>query len=168
MKNRILSIVAAVAVFGSSALFADSHNDVHVGASAINIYDTSGQAINIGYGGNKVWSNNIMMGLSIDFQGGNIDVPKDSEQESSFLGMSADVQIGYVPFKDVTAYGIGSGLKQAFGDIGGAGFGYGAGVDYALTKYFTLSAEYKTYSMINEVGNYDYTASGIILRYTWR
>ncbi|MFA6137054.1 MAG: outer membrane beta-barrel protein [Sulfurimonas sp.] len=166
--KKVLSLVAAVAVLGSSALFADSHKDVHVGASVINVQDTTGQAVNIGYGGNTVWSNNFMMGLSMDFQGGKIDVPKNSTAESSLFGLSADVQIGYVPLKDVTAYGIGTALGQSVGNVEGAGFGYGAGIDYAVTKYFTVSAEYKTYAMKNEAGNYDYATSGINLRYTWR
>ena len=173
MKNKILSTVAAMAVLGSSALVADIvtgvTNDVHIGASAIEAYKLTGQAISLGYSGKKVWENGIMFGISMDFLAGKIDVPSEStDTKDTVYGISADLQVGYVPVKDLTVYAIGSALEQSVQNLEGYGFGYGGGIEYAISKSFAVAAEYKTYNMTNKVGDYDYSASGINLKYTWR
>lgn len=173
MKNKILSTVAAMAVLGSSALVADITtgvtNDVHIGASAIEAYKLTGQAISLGYGGSKVWENGIMAGITMDFLAGKIDLPSGStETKDTVYGISADLQVGYVPVKDLTIYAIGSGLEQSVQNLEGYGFGYGGGIEYAITKSFAVAAEYKTYNMTNKVGDYDYSEGGVNLKYTWR
>lgn len=142
------------------------NNAPNYDTSSNDTQDTTGQAVNIGYGGDKIWGNNAMVGLSVEFQVGKIDVPKNSTAESSFLGVSADVKAGYVPVRDLITYGIATTLRQSVGNVQGSGFGYGAGIDYAITNDFTISVEHKIYFMTNENGLYNYSTSGVNIKFT--
>ena len=65
-------------------------------------------------------------------------------------------------------YGIGSGIYQGIGGIDGAGFGYGAGIDYRITDHIALNVEYKTYSMTSNYGDYDYDRVSTGIKYTFK
>ena len=49
----------------------------------------------------------------------------------------------------------------------GAGFGYGAGVDFRITEQVSFDIEYKTYSMTLNYGDYDYDRVSTGIKYTF-
>lgn len=166
MKSKILSAVAVLAILGSSA-YADG--DFYVGAAAIDLDGNTGQAVNLGYEGRKVWQNNVMAGAGLDFQIGKADIGENSENILTYTG---NIKLGYVPVTDLAIYAIGTGGYQSWStsgssDTSGLGFGYGAGIEYTIAKHFAVAAEYKKYSMKFEKTNvsYDYSTAGINLLY---
>ena len=48
------------------------------------------------------------------------------------------------------------------------GFGYGAGIDYRITKNIALNVEYKTYDMVShKMPDYTYRKINTNLKYTF-
>ena len=64
-------------------------------------------------------------------------------------------------------YAIGSGALQGIDNNDGAGFGYGVGADYRITKSIALNLEYKTYDMTTSRFDYDYEKANLNLKYTF-
>ena len=68
----------------------------------------------------------------------------------------------------LAVYAIGSGALQTVDTKDGAGFGYGAGVDYRITKNIALNVEYKTYDMVSDkMPDYTYEKINTNLKYTF-
>ena len=64
-------------------------------------------------------------------------------------------------------YGIGSEFIKDWG-IDGAGFGYGAGIDFRITEQVSFDIEYKTYSMTSNYGDYDYDRVSTGIKYNFK
>ena len=64
-------------------------------------------------------------------------------------------------------YTIGSGALQGIDHKDGAGFGYGAGAYYRITKNIAVNFEYKIYNMISSRFDYDYEKANLNLKYTF-
>ena len=65
-------------------------------------------------------------------------------------------------------YAIGSGALQGIDNMSGAGFGYGAGIDYRITDSFALNVEYKTYDMTSDkMPNYTFEKINTNFKYTF-
>ena len=144
--------------------------DLHVGVAQADIFHKSTQAVNIGYGGHTISDNGVYFGISIDFQGGTLPASSEANTttETTYLGMSGDLQLGYAPTQNLRIYALGTALTQAINSISGAGFGYGGGVEYQVSKSFATAVEYKKYNMsLNGLQNYDYSTVGLNLKYTW-
>ena len=114
-----------------------------------------------------------MMGVAADMQIGSLSNVTDANATSNgtedyFYGLSADLKIGYAPTSSVSVYALGSVLAQKFGSTGAGGFGYGGGINYAVSDSFAVEAQYKAYAMTYDgLVDYDYTVAGINLKYTW-
>ncbi|MCT7535696.1 hypothetical protein N5T95_09210, partial [Aliarcobacter cryaerophilus] len=123
MKNFKNILVGLVTL--SSFASAQIVSDVHVGVSNAKVLDESYTEFNGGYGFNKYFDSNIVVGTSINFAYGN---PNVNSKNIDVYTLSGDLKIGYAIFnQDLFLYTIGSGALQGIDNKDGAGFGYGAG-----------------------------------------
>ena len=160
LKNTILSTVLL-----TTASNAQLVPDFHIGISNSKVLDKTYSEFNLGYGFNKYFDSNIVVGTSIDFAYGSADITNKS---IDVYTLSGDLKIGYAIFnKDLFLYAIGSGALQGIDNKDGAGFGYGAGVDYRITKNIALNLEYKFYNMTSSIFYYDYEKAHLNLKYTF-
>ena len=142
---KYLKKIFISSVIMSSVAYAEFVSDVHVGVSNAKVLDESYTEFNGGYGFNKYFDSNIVVGTSINFAYGN---PNVNSKNIDVYTLSGDLKIGYAIFnQDLFLYTIGSGALQGIDNKDGAGFGYGAGADYRITKNIALNFEYKIYNM---------------------
>ena len=144
---KYLKKIFISSVIMSSVAYAEFVSDVHVGVSNAKVLDESYTEFNGGYGFNKYFDSNIVVGTSINFAYGN---PNVNSKNIDVYTLSGDLKIGYAIFnQDLFLYTIGSGALQGIDNKDGAGFGYGAGADYRITKNIALNFEYKILKMSN-------------------
>jgi opacity protein-like surface antigen len=141
--------------------------DYHIGVSSAKVLDKDFTELNIGYGFNIYTQNDFYVGLVLGFAFGNVDL--DNSKTADVFGTNADLKLGYSMFdNDLALYAIGSGALQSVDTMSGAGFGYGAGVDYRFSKNFALNIEYKTYDMTSDkMPDYTYEKINTNFKYTF-
>ena len=175
MKKLVLGTLTVSTLLLNNVSAKETLMDIHltgVSSTAANIDATE---IGIGYGVSVYLDNSIFLGLSFDFSGGKLDNSKvkienkpSTRNDDNIYTTGGDLKLGYALFNNKLAlYGIGSGIYQGIGGIDGAGFGYGAGVDYRITDHIALNVEYKTYSMTTNYGDYDYDRVSSGLKYNF-
>ncbi|MCT7596126.1 outer membrane protein [Aliarcobacter butzleri] len=152
MKKILLS-----AVLSASFLLAEA--GVSVGAS-------SGKALNIDI-------NEVLLSVSYskDFNKLYTELSFDFGTGSNSNSYNTNLKVGYLITQDLVFYGIGSAgyqtLKVDSRDINSLGFGYGAGVEYRITKSIKTQLEYKTFDMQNNSNSYKYSFSSLNLKYSF-
>ena len=162
---KYLKKIFISSVIMSSVAYAEFVSDIHIGISNAKVLDESYTEFNGGYGFNKYFDSNIVVGTSINFAYGN---PNVNSKNIDVYTLSGDLKIGYAIFnQDLFLYTIGSGALQGIDNKDGAGFGYGAGADYRITKSIALNLEYKTYDMTTSRFDYDYEKANLNLKYTF-
>ncbi len=159
---KYLTKIFVSSVVMSSVSYAELVPDFHIGISNSKVLDKTYSEFNLGYGFNKYFDSNIVVGTSIDFAYGSTDITNKS---IDVYTLSGDLKIGYAIFnQDLFLYAIGSGALQGIDNKDGAGFGYGAGVDYRITKNIALNLEYKFYNMTSSRCDYDYEKAHLNLK----
>ena len=162
---KYLTKIFVSSVIMSSVAYAEFVSDIHIGISNAKVLDESYTEFNGGYGFNKYFDSNIVVGTSINFAYGN---PNVNSKNIDVYTLSGDLKIGYAIFnQDLFIYTIGSGALQGIDNKDGAGFGYGAGADYRITKNIALNFEYKIYNMTSSRFKYDYEKANLNLKYTF-
>ena len=162
---KYLTKIFVSSVIMSSVAYAEFVSDIHIGISNAKVLDESYTEFNGGYGFNKYFDSNIVVGTSINFAYGNLNV---NSKNIDVYTLSGDLKIGYAIFnQDLFLYTIGSGALQGIDNKDGAGFGYGAGADYRITKNIALNFEYKIYNMTSSRFKYDYEKANLNLKYTF-
>ena len=162
---KYLTKIFVSSVIMSSVAYAEFVSDIHIGISNAKVLDESYTEFNGGYGFNKYFDSNIVVGTSINFAYGN---PNVNSKNIDVYTLSGDLKIGYAIFnQDLFIYTIGSGALQGIDNKDGAGFGYGAGADYRITKNIALNFEYKIYNMTSSRFDYDYEKANLNLKYTF-
>ncbi|MDK2063155.1 MULTISPECIES: outer membrane beta-barrel protein [Aliarcobacter] len=162
---KYLTKIFVSSVIMSSVAYAEFVSDIHIGISNAKVLDESYTEFNGGYGFNKYFDSNIVVGTSINFAYGN---PNVNSKNINVYTLSGDLKIGYAIFnQDLFVYTIGSGALQGIDNKDGAGFGYGAGADYRITKNIALNFEYKIYNMTSSRFDYDYEKANLNLKYTF-
>ncbi len=162
---KYLTKIFVSSVIMSSVAYAEFVSDIHIGISNAKVLDESYTEFNGGYGFNKYFDSNIVVGTSINFAYGN---PNVNSKNIDVYTLSGDLKIGYAIFnQDLFLYTIGSGALQGIDNKDGAGFGYGAGADYRITKNIALNFEYKIYNMTSSRFDYDYEKANLNLKYTF-
>ena len=162
---KYLTKIFVSSVIMSSVAYAEFVSDIHIGISNAKVLDESYTEFNGGYGFNKYFDSNIVVGTSINFAYGN---PNVNSKNIDVYTLSGDLKIGYAIFnQDLFLYTIGSGALQGIDNKDGAGFGYGAGADYRITKNIALNFEYKIYNMTSSRFDYDYEKAHLNLKYTF-
>ena len=163
MKNFKNIVICLVAL--SSFAAAQIVSEVHVGVSNAKVLDETYTEFNLGYGFNKYFDSNVVLGSSLGFAYGN---PNVNNKNIDVYTAYVDLKVGYAIFdKDMFLYAIGSGALQGIDNNDGAGFGYGVGADYRITKSIALNLEYKTYDMTTSRFDYDYEKANLNLKYTF-
>ena len=159
--------LAIVASALSLNVYANTLGDFHIGVSSAEVLDKSFTEFNIGYGANIYTQSDIFVGFALDFAYGSADL--ENTKSVDVFSSSADFKLGYAMFnQNLALYGIGSGALQSVDTTNGAGFGYGAGIDYRFTKNFALNIEYKTYDMVSDkIPDYTYDKINTNLKYTF-
>ena len=90
----------------------------------------------------------------------------DATNENDMVAtIELDLKAGFVPFKGFSVYALVAGAGQYIENDGAYGFGYGAGMDYALRESIIFDVRYKTYSMKNTLLDYDYDKAVASLKY---
>ena len=162
---KYLTKIFVSSVIMSSVAYAEFVSDIHIGISNAKVLDESYTEFNGGYGFNKYFDSNIVVGTSINFAYGN---PNVNSKNIDVYTLSGDLKIGYAIFnQDLFLYTIGSGALQGIDNKDGAGFGYGAGADYRITKNIALNFEYKIYNMTSSRFKYDYEKANLNIKYTF-
>lgn len=162
---KYLTKIFVSSVIMSSVAYAEFVSDIHIGISNAKVLDESYTEFNGGYGFNKYFDSNIVVGTSINFAYGN---PNVNSKNIDVYTLSGDLKIGYAIFnQDLFLYTIGSGALQGIDHKDGAGFGYGSGADYRITKNIALNFEYKIYNMTSSRFDYDYEKANLNLKYTF-
>lgn len=148
-------------------LSAQNVTDYHIGVSSAKILEKDFTEVNVGYGVNWYTQSDIYVGIVIEFAYGNVDL--EDGKSADVFSSNADLKLGYSMFdNNLALYAIGSGALQSVDTMNGAGFGYGAGVDYRFTKNFAMNLEYKTYDMTSDkMPNYTYEKINTNFKYTF-
>lgn len=143
--------------------------DIHLSGSASQVTNDDSTEIGIGSGVSGYFDNGIYAGVSFDFSTGKLDESNNnSKKDNTLYTAGTDLKIGYAFFANKLAiYGIGSGIYQSVSEVEGAGFGYGAGIDYRITDHIALNLEYKTYSMTSNYADYDYDKVSSAIKYNF-
>lgn len=152
MKKILLSAVL-------SASFVLAEAGVSIGAS-------SGKALNI-----DIQEALLSVSYSKDFNKVFTELSFDLGIGSNSSSYNTNIKAGYLITQDLAFYGIGSAgyqtLKVNSNDINSLGFGYGAGVEYRITKNVKTQIEYKTFDMQNNSNSYSYNSTNLNLKYSF-
>lgn len=176
MKKLVLGALTVSTLLLNSVSAKETLMDIHLTGISSTATEIDATEIGIGYGVSVYFDNSIFLGLSLDFSGGKLDNSQikienktSTKNDDSIYTAGGDFKLGYALFNNKLAlYGIGSGIYQGIGGIDGAGFGYGAGVDYRITDHIALNVEYKTYSMTSNYGDYDYDRISTGIKYSFK
>lgn len=152
MKKILLS-----AVLSASFLLAEAGISVGV---------NSGKALNI-----DIQETLLSVSYSKDFNKVYTELSFDLGVGSNSSSYNTNIKGGYLITQDLAVYGIGSAgyqtLKIENNDINSLGFGYGAGIEYRITKNIKTQIEYKTFDMQNNSNSYSYSSTNLNFKYSF-
>ena len=176
MKKVVLGALTVSTLLLNNVSAKETLMDIHLIGASSTAADINASEIGIGYGVSVYTDSGIFWGVSFDFSGGTLDKNQvkidnktSTKNDDSIYTAGGDFKLGYALFINKLAlYGIGSGIYQSIAGIDGAGFGYGAGIDYRITDNIALNVEYKTYSMTSNFGDYDYDRISSGIKYTFK
>ena len=134
----------------------EMHQSLDIGFNSSEIDTLSGSGFDIGWSANIVFPNNLSLGFSCNY--GNADI-----DENLFHYYGGDIKLGY-NYKRLTPYIIGSGIYQSYYKKEAAGFGYGVGLEFLLFSHLALAIEYRDYSMVSEINEYDFKSTKAFLK----
>lgn len=163
-KITKLAIVTSALTLNLSA---QTVSDYHIGVSSAKVLDKDFVELNVGYGANFYTQSNIFFGIAIELAYGQVDL--ENIKSADVITSNGDFKLGYAMLENKLAlYAIGSGALQGIDSMSGAGFGYGAGIDYRITDSFALNVEYKTYDMTSDkMPNYTFEKINTNFKYTF-
>lgn len=176
MKKLILGTLTVSTLLLNNVSASETLMDIHLTGVSSTAANIDASEIGIGYGVSMYTDKSIFWGLSFDFSGGKLDSSKvkienktSTKNDDNIYTAGGDIKLGYALFNNKLAlYGIGSGIYQGIGGIDGAGFGYGAGIDYRVKENVSFNVEYKTYSMTSNYGDYDYDRVSTAIKYYFK
>lgn len=176
MKKLLVGALTVSTLFLNDVSARETLMDIHLTGISSTAAEINAQEIGIGYGVSVYTDSGIFWGVSFDFSGGTLDKNQvkienktSTKNDDSLYNAGGDFKLGYALFSNKLAlYGIGSGIYQSIGGIDGAGFGYGAGIDYRVIENVSFSVEYKTYSMTSNFGDYDYDRISTGIKYSFK
>ena len=176
MKKLVVGALTVSTLLLNNVSAKETLMDIHLTGASSTATDINASEIGIGYGVSVYLDNSIFWGVSLDFSGGTLDKNQvkignktSTKNDDSIYTAGGDFKLGYALFNNKLAlYGIGSGIYQGISGIDGAGFGYGAGIDYRVMENVSFSVEYKTYSMTSNFGNYDYDRVSTAIKYYFK
>ncbi|MFA6196784.1 MAG: outer membrane beta-barrel protein [Sulfurimonas sp.] len=173
--KKVLSLVATVAVLGSSVFAMDK--SLYVGGQSVTLNKNQGVVGVVGYHADGRWDNGFLLGVSGEMGGGQIKFDNTivdatattPTTDITTLVLGTDLKIGYTLLKKLDIYATGGFVLQSLENDTGYGLGFGGGVSYTFTEKWNVRAEYKSYSMTTTAsgGNasYDYATTGLSVGY---
>ena len=176
MKKLVLGALTVSTLLLNNVSASETLMDIHLTGVSSTATDINAKEIGVGYGISVYTDSNIFWGVSFDFSGGTLDKNQviidnktSTKNDDSIYTAGGDLKLGYALFnKKLAVYGIGSGIYQSISGIDGAGFGYGAGIDYRVMENVSFNIEYKTYSMTSNFGDYDYDRVSTAIKYNFK
>lgn len=156
--KKIVTAVAIIAIITTAASAAV--RDLHVSGGTSTIANETQPIYEIGYGVSGYFDSGLMFG--VDFNFGTANTTKETT-----YNYGADMKVGFSPIKNASVYAIGSVMSQSYANTTGYGFGYGGGMEYRFNNSFATALEYKTFSMITKVGDYDFDSTQLKVKYTF-
>lgn len=134
--------------------------------AGVSIGVNNGKALNV-----DIQETLLSVSYSKDFNKVFTELSFDLGVGSNSSSYNTNLKAGYLILNDLAVYGIGSAgyqtLKIENSNINSLGFGYGAGVEYRITKSIKTQIEYKTFDMQNNSNSYSYSSTNFNLKYSF-
>ena len=156
MKKSLLAISLI-----SSFAFAEFDTKVLVGASSAELDGENYTQYNLGYTANNRLDNGIILGFGNTLSYGNVQSGVEA------ITLDLDLRAGYEIINNLTGFVIGTGAVQTVDNNSSNGLGYGASLEYRLTSNVALEGSYKTVSMNNSDGDYDYDTTNFGVKFNY-
>ena len=156
MKKSLLAISLI-----SSFAFAEFDTKILVGASSAEIGGENYTQYNLGYTANNRLDNGIILGFGNTLSYGNVQSGVEA------MTLDLDLRAGYEIINNLTGFVIGTGAVQTVDNNSSNGLGYGASLEYRLTSNVALEGSYKTVSMDNSSGDYDYDTTNFGVKFNY-
>lgn len=159
---KIITTVLATAMISSGTMGAkEIEKALTLRAASSDIMHTTQTQYGIGYGVSSFAQSGFAWGVDFELDYLTID-------DKAVWGYGAVLRLGYALLRnDLQFYALGGALTQSMPGGNGYGFGYGGGADYRLFSHLRVGAEYRTYTMTREFGDYDYTQLSVFARIIW-
>lgn len=162
--KKLSSLLLAVVIAVSSLAADEVRKTVYIGAATASIEKESMTEGVFGFGMDKIYSSGMLWGFHSEYSFGKLS--DDATNENDMVAtIEFDLKAGFVPFRDLSVFALVAAAGQYIENDGAYSFGYGAGMDYALTQNIIFDVRYKTYSMKNSLLDYDYDKAVASLRY---
>lgn len=162
--KKLSSLLLATTLTVSSLAADEVRKTVYIGAASSSIENESMTEAVFGFGGDKIYDSGLIIGFHNEYSYGSVETGS-SNDKSGVSTIEFDLKGGYSPFKNFSLFALVAAAGQYIESDAAYGFGYGGGVDYALTDSFILDVRYKTYSMKDTLLDYDYDKAVASLRY---
>ena len=156
MKKSLLAISLI-----SSFAFAEFDTKVLVGVSSSELGGEDYNQYNLGYTSNSRLNNGIILGFGNTLSYGNV------QSDVEAITLDLDLRAGYEIVNNLTGFVIGTGALQTVDNNSSNGLGYGASLEYRLTSNVALEGSYKTVSMNNSDGDYDYDTTNFGVKFNY-
>ena len=162
MKIGIFKTAAAMLLFlAAAAPAAETEKSFTLRAASADIFETTGTQYGIGYGITSFARNGFVWGIDFDLDYLDLD-------GADVWGYGTALRLGYALLQnDLQFYVLGGALVQSMPGGSGYGFGFGGGADYRLFTHLRVGAEYRTFTITREVGDYDYTQASGFVKFVW-
>lgn len=156
MKKSLLAISLI-----SSFAFAEFDTKILVGASSAELDGENYTQYNLGYTANNRLDNGIILGFGNTLSYGNVQSGVEA------MTLDLDLRAGYEIINNLTGFIIGTGAVQTVDNNSSNGLGYGGSLEYRLTSNVALEGSYKTISMNNSGGDYDYDTTNFGVKFNY-
>lgn len=141
MKKIILGIALA-------ALSLSANPTINIGVASATVDENTGTGYTIGIGGETHYNSGLLVAIDMNYDSATIN-------SISVQTLGSDVKVGYLLNEDIGIYLIGSAIYQDFDQIEGYGIGGGIGAQYVPLKHLGFAVDYKQYSIVNELNDYN-------------
>ena len=162
--KRLSSLLMAAALAASTLAADEIRKTAYIGAASASIENENMTEAIFGFGVDKIYDSGMIIGFHNEYSYGSVE-DSSSNDKSGVSTIEFDLKGGYSPFKNFSVFALVAAAGQYIESDAAYGFGYGGGMDYALTDSFILDVRYKTYSMKDSIINYDYDKAVASIRY---
>lgn len=162
--KRLSSLLMAATLAASTLAADELRKTVYIGATSASLENENMTEAIFGFGADKIYDSGMIIGFHNEYSYGSVG-DSSSNDKSGVSTIEFDLKGGYSPFKNFSVFALVAAAGQYIESDAAYGFGYGGGMDYALTDSFILDVRYKTYSMKDSIINYDYDKAVASIRY---
>ena len=164
--KELSKLLLLASIVGSTLVADEVRKTAYIGGASSEVLNETVSEFVFGFGADKIYNSGFVLGMNNEYSYGTLP-SNTTTTDKNVHTVEFDLKLGYSPFKDFSIFGLGAAAGQYIENSGGYGFGYGAGIDYQLTKSIVLDVRYKTYSMQDSLIDYDYDKAVATLRYVF-